>query len=296
VRESTRFGGEFLEPFGTASPSTAFGLYFVFGIGVLGQPHMVHKFFMLSDPHRIRHLPWVLGGSQVVCLLVWIGVGLAVPALVAQGALEPLLRADDAAPVFLLHYASDTVAGLFLAGVLAAIMSTADSLLNIGSAAIVRDLPRALGRPVRDELLWARCATVLVGLAAAAIGLAYDDLIALLGTLAFGTFGAALAPCLAVGLLWERVPAAAASASIATGLVASVVLELAARPGGPALLAALEVPPGVPPAAVSLALSFSVLFLVTLVRRRSEPASRDPELIAMIAGAAPRVAARPGMG
>lgn len=296
LRESALFGGEFLEPFGGASPSRAFGLFFVFGIGVLGQPHMVHKFFMLADPRRIRHLPWVLGASQVVCLLVWLGVGLAVPALVAQGALDPLTRADDAAPTFLLRYASDTVAGLFLAGVLAAIMSTADSLLNIGSAAIVRDLPRALKMPLNDELSWARAATVMVGIAAAAIGLAYGDLIALLGTLAFGTFGAALAPSLAVGMLWHRVPASAASASIATGLLASVLLELSTRPGVPAWLAALRPPPDVLPAAVSLALSFTVLFVVTGVRWRTARVPSDPELIAVIAGAEPQVAAPRAMG
>ena len=51
---------------------------------------------------------------------------------------------DDATIAFLSGAVPEVLAGLALAGVLAAVMSTADSFLNIGSAALVRDLPRAL--------------------------------------------------------------------------------------------------------------------------------------------------------
>ena len=58
---------------------------------------------------------------------------------------------------------------------------------------------------------------------------AYGDLIALVGTFAFGTFAAALAPAIAVGLNWKRVTATAATASIATGLVLNLALEFLAK-------------------------------------------------------------------
>lgn len=274
IAGSERFGRQFLEPFGATPVTTAFCFFFVFGVGVLGQPHMLHKFFMVRDPRQLRWVPFTLGFSQVLCLLIWLGVGLAVPALVAQGRLAPLERPDDAAPLFLLNFTPDAVAGLAIAGILAAVMSTADSFMNIGSAVLVRDLPRAFGRPVRDELLWGRVATVAVTLGATALAWVYGDLIALLGTFAFGTFGAALAPALAVGLNWKRVTAAAATASIATGAGLNLVLELWNRGSLPGL----EKPPfaaGVLPAAVSLAASFTVLFAVTTwgawTSRRGEP-------------------------
>ena len=109
---------------------------------------MLHKFFMLDDPRKLRWLPLALGGSQILCLLIWLGVGLAVPALVAQGKLAPLASPDDAAPRFLLAFTPEALAGLVFAGILAAIMSTADSFVNLGAAALIRDLPRALGRRV----------------------------------------------------------------------------------------------------------------------------------------------------
>ena len=55
------------------------------------------------------------------------------------------------------------------AGLFAAIMSTADGFLNIGAAAIVHDIPKALrGRSIKRELLFARIATVAIALLAAA--------------------------------------------------------------------------------------------------------------------------------
>jgi len=257
IAASDAFGPGFLEPFGTVPIFTAIGFYFVFAVGTLGQPHMLHKFYMLDDPRKLKWLPLIIGTTQTLCVLIWLGIGLAVPALVAQGRMDALARADDAAPLYLTQFAPSLLAGLVFAGVLAAIMSTADSFVNIGSAALVRDLPKALGRELTHELRWGRVAVVGIALAAAALALAHGDLIALLGTFAFGTFGAALAPALAVGLNWRRVTARAATASMVVGIVFNVALELAAR-SGLSIFA-----PGVLPTAVSMAASFTVLMVLT---------------------------------
>lgn len=279
IAGSEQFGRTFLEPFGTTPVLTALGFYFVFGIGVLGQPHMLHKFFMLRDPRRLRWLPLTLGGSQILCLLIWFGVGITVPALIAQGKMAPLTSPDDAAPLFLLGFTPDLVTGLAMAGILAAIMSTADSFMNIGAAVLVRDLPRAFGRQVKDELLWGRIATVGVTLAATLLAFLYDDLIALLGTFSFGTLGAALAPALAVGLHWKRVTAPVATASIATGTVVNLVLEFLARQALFPELPKPPLPPGALPTAVSLAASFAVLLLGALL---VQPREVDEDVAAVL--------------
>jgi Na+/proline symporter len=263
IASSPEFGAGFLEPFGTVPVLTALGFFFVFGIGTLGQPHMLHKFLMLDDPRKLKWMPLVIGVAQAACILIWLGIGLAVPALVVQGRLEPLANPDGATPAFLLNFAPQVLAGLAFAGILSAIMSTADSFVNIGSAAIVRDIPRALGFRVRSQLAWGRFATLGIMAAAGVLALVYGDLIALLGTFAFGTFGAALAPALAVGLNWRRVTAAAASASIATGMTLNLGLEFLSRQE---MFPALPRPPlaaGALPTAVSLTASFTVLILVT---------------------------------
>jgi Na+/proline symporter len=281
IAESPRFGRQFLEPLGDTPALTALGFFFVFGIGVLGQPHMLNKLYMIRDPRRLKWLPLVLGSSQTLCLLIWLGLGLAVPALVAQGRLAPLANPDDAAPAFLLGFAPEPLAGFAVAAILAAIMSTADSFMNLGAAVFVRDLPRAFGWRIKNELLWGRLATVAVTLAAAVLALTYDDLIALLGTFAFGTFGAALAPALAVGLNWKRVTAAAATASIVTGTALNLSLELLARQTWFPALPKPPLPRGALPTAVSLAASFMVLLAVTALQGRREPVLDDDVLAVM---------------
>jgi Na+/proline symporter len=277
IAGSEAFGPDFLDPFGGAPVLTAVGFFFVFSVGTLGQPHMLHKFYMLDDPLKLKWMPAILGGSQLLCSLIWIGVGLAVPALVASGRLPPLDNPDAASPTFLLGFVPPLLAGIVFAGILAAIMSTADSFVNIASAALVRDLPRALGRPLARELFLGRIATPGIALAAGVFAWLYGDLIALLGTFAFGTFGAALGPALVVGLNWEGVTARAASASIATGLVANLGLEFLARQAFfPDLPRLGWLAPGVVPSAVSLAASFTVLLAVSFWdRHRGDPALPD---------------------
>lgn len=272
IAASQHFGDGFLDPLGGVPTVTALGFFFVFAVGNLGQPQMLHKFYMLDDPRKLKWMPLMVGGSQALCVLIWLGIGLAIPALVSTGQLEALGNPDDAAPTFLLSYVPPMLAGLVFAGILAAIMSTADSFVNIGSAALVRDLPKALGRSVSNELRWGRLAGLIIAAAAAALALLYRDLIALLGTFAFGTFAAALAPAMAIGLNWKRVSASAATASIATGMGLNLLLETMAKQ---TFLPWLPKPtfllPGVLPSAVSLAASFAVLLWVSWWK----PAPRD---------------------
>jgi Na+/proline symporter len=67
IADSDRFGG-FFDPLGGLPAITALGFFFVFGIGVLGQPHMLHKFYMMKDPRQLRWMPLILAGSQALCL------------------------------------------------------------------------------------------------------------------------------------------------------------------------------------------------------------------------------------
>lgn len=253
----------FLEPAGRLPVATVVGFFFVFGVGVLGQPHLLHKFFMIRDPRKVRFLPLIFGGSQILCLSVWLGIGLVVPALVAQGRLAPLAAPDEATPVFLTTFLPGALGGLLVAAILAAAMSTADSFLNIGAAALVRDLPRAFGRPLAHELRSARVAVPLIALAAMLFSRGYADLIALVGTFAYGAFAAALAPAVAVGLCWRRVTAGAAAASIVTGLVLATVLEFLAKQTWFPALPRPPLVPGALPSAVALAASFVVLLTLS---------------------------------
>ena len=114
------------------------------------------------------------------------------------------------------------------------------------------------------------------------MALGFGDLVALLGTFAFGTLGAALAPVFGLGLSWPRVTAAAASASILTGMAVSLGLEAIRRLSPTGTLVEVGLAEGTVPSAVALMASFSVLLVVSWVTGRGNSDGMAPEVLAII--------------
>jgi Na+/proline symporter len=253
----------FMSPWGRLSPLAALSFYFVFGVGALGQPHVLHKFFMLRDPRQLRWYPAIMTVAMTLSLLLFVGVGLAVKTLVVRGALPPLSRPDDATPRFLLTQASPLLAGLVFAGVAAAIMSTVNSFLSIAAACVTHDLPAAFGRTVRDPLRRGRLSTLAIAAAGVAVALTSNALVAFLGLFGWGLFASALVPVLAIGLHWPRATRSGAIASIVTGLVVTLTLESASYARW------FTFPAGVNASAVALVSSLAVFLAVSSLDRRA---------------------------
>lgn len=264
----------FLSPWGRIGPMAGLSLFLVFGAGVLGQPHVLHKFFMLKDPVRLRWYPLLMTSAMLVTLLLLFGVGLVVKAEVLAGALPPLARPDDATPVFLLRFASPILAGLLFAGVAAAIMSTVNSFLNVAAAAVVHDLPRAFGGVMRNELGTGRIATLLLGVLSALVAQLSGGLVAFLGIFGWGLFAAALVPALALGLNWSGGTAAGAIASIAMALAVTLLGESLA------FLKVYRLPDGVTVSGLALVLSLlSYIVVSRLTRVGADPIDPDIQLV-----------------
>jgi Na+/proline symporter len=264
----------FLEPWGRLTPLAALSFFFVFGMGALGQPHVVHKFYMLKDPLRLKWYPAIMTAAMMVTLLLYFGVGLAVKAEVVSGGLAPLARPDDATPAFLLGYTPALLGGLVFAGVAAAIMSTVNSFLNIGAAVITHDLPVALARKLPDELVWGRISTIAISLVAGAVAQLSGTLVAFLGIFGWGLFASTLVPALAIGLNWPGATRSGAIASIATGLVTTLGFESAAY------FRVFTFPAGVTVSGLSLVLSLLVFFGVSwLTRREAGDIDADVKLV-----------------
>jgi Na+/proline symporter len=213
-------------------------------------------------------------GALMLTLLLFVGVGVAIKARVAAGDLAPLTSADEATPTFLLQYTPVVLAALVFSGVAAAIMSTVNSFLNLAAAAITRDLSSGTVSD-RDQLRRGRWATVVVALLAVWLALEGGRLIALLGVVGWGLFAATLVPSLAFGLAWKGATRAGAIASMLTGLLVTVVLEVMVWRDRAAL------PAGVSAAGIALLLAMLVFLGVSWLTRAQ--ASRDLDAdVAMI--------------
>jgi Na+/proline symporter len=261
---------ESISPWGTLGMLGCISWLFLFAFGGAGQPHVITKSMMVKNVRDAKYIVPISGGAYVLAALLWIGIGLAMRALVIQGVHEPLTSADDAAPQFLLHYTPPLLAGIVFAGLFAAIMSTADSFLSIGAAAWVHDIPRALlGRSLKRELLWARVATLVLVIVSALFALYTSDLVALLGAFGWGTFAAALMPTVAIGFNWKRATALAANVAMASGLLLNVSIKLLD----------IRIPYGISVGAISLLLSLVLFFGISLF---SKPPELDADIQAVM--------------
>jgi Na+/proline symporter len=223
--------GEAMMPFGAAGIMASLGWFFVFGLGLAGQPHLITKMMMnrnLSDNRMI--LPLSLFG-YVMAALLWISIGVVMRAAVIEGVVPPLTLPDDAASVFLSVFANPVLAGIVFAGLFAAIMSTSDAFLNVGTAALIHDIPKAIrGHGVRNELFWARVVTVLLAVVAASFALYshFRDatLVAILGAFGWATFAASIFPVVAIGLNWKGATVPGAVAAIVSALLINFVVQI----------------------------------------------------------------------
>jgi Na+/proline symporter len=261
----------FLSPWGTLTPLGALSLFFVFGMGSLGQPHVIHKFYMLRDPRRLKWFPLLMTLALLLTTLLFFGVGVSVKSLSVEGRMI-LASPDQATPYFLLHFTPVLLAAIVFSGVAAAIMSTVNSFMNIGAAALTHDLPVALGRRVGNELFWGRIATIGISILAALLAQISGTLVAFLGIFGFGLFASTLVPALAIGLNWEGATRQGAIASISVGIVSTLLLETLGY------FEVFTMPVGVTVSGLSLVISFLVFLTISRLTRRGAAEQMDADV------------------
>jgi sodium/proline symporter len=195
------------------------------GLGYFGQPHIIVRFMALRSPGeatvaRRISLGWMIltAGGAVATALIGI----------AYFAGDPERPLDDPETVFLLLSQilfHPFVAGLVLAAVLAAIMSTMSSQLVVCSSALVEDLYNIAGRRSTEkvELVLGRVGVLVVAVVAVLLALDDDSAILDLVAFAWAGFGAAFGPIVLLSLYWRRLTATGALAGLVTGALTVAV-------------------------------------------------------------------------
>jgi sodium/proline symporter len=172
----------------------------------------------IREAGQIRRARWIAMAWAATTLAGALAVGLLGMAVYASR-----LPLADSERVFialvdtLLH---PVPAGICLAAILAAIMSTADSQLLVSSSALAQDLYRPFVRPRagQRELVWiGRAAVVMIAAGAYALALDPRNEVLELVAYAWAGFGAAFGPTLLLSLLWKRMRRRGALAGILVG-------------------------------------------------------------------------------
>ena len=236
---------------------------FLFSLGAAGQPHFINKFLMIKNQKELKWGAFTAGLAYAFTTLLVVGIGLTARSLDIQGMFPAITSPDDSLTAFVTHFTPPVLAGLVLSGLLAAIMSTGSAFVTLGAASLIRDIPRAFNKTVKNELLLNRIAVIGLLTLSLLFSFYMDTLVALLGIFGWGTFASTVFPPIVLGLIWKKATKQGAIASIIIGLLLNFSLEISSKYGFTFL------PEGVIVGAFAFAVSIIVFISVSLLTQQS---------------------------
>jgi len=212
--------GEFgLGPAGIAS---AIG-FVAIGLAFLGSPQLLMRFMAARDQKQI-----VDGGKWAVLCIIGFDIGAVFAGMAGRTLFPGLvgLETETILPKMSTALFPAFFTGVFLVVVLAAIMSTVDSLLILASSVVVRDVvQKALGSSWSERRLstLGKAVTVVIGVAGLAVALREVRMIFYFVLFAWSGIASAFTPVILCSLFWKRTTKAGAVAGMIGGFVVTVV-------------------------------------------------------------------------
>ena len=196
------------------------------GLGYLGQPHLLIRYMAIRSVKEVKiarriAVIWTLPGITGSLL-----IGLAALTIFGPGTLDDV---EKAMPLLATELLPAVIAGLFISGAVAAMMSTADSQMLVSTSAITEDfVHQFLGRKLTEKDLVSLSRITIIGLGVFAYGLAlYSQLegknIFSVVSYAWSGLGSAFGPALVLTLWWKNTTRKGVIAGLLTGFLTTVV-------------------------------------------------------------------------
>lgn len=182
------------------------------GLGYFGMPHILLRFMAIEDEKKLSLSRRVATIWVVISMGVAIFIGVVGNAMTKAGALEQL-EDSETIIVRIANLISNhgvlaaLLAGVILAGILAATMSTADSQLLAASSSVSQNLAVEflhLKISEKKSVVVARGTMVVVSLIAAFLARDPDSSVFRVVSFAWAGFGAAFGPVVLFALFWKR--------------------------------------------------------------------------------------------
>ena len=201
------------------------------GLGYFGMPHIIVRFMSIEKPSMVKKSAivacvWVVLSLGAVCLIAYFGRMLVADELLPAGQQKTIfiVLARKLYPAFL--------AGVLLAAIMAASMSTADSQLLVASSSFTSDIYKPVFRKNASdkEILWMGRLVVLVVSAIAYViasskGEGAQAIMNMVEN-AWGGFGSAFGPVVILSLFWRRLSYKGAVAGVVAGALTDVLWYL----------------------------------------------------------------------
>ncbi len=186
-----------------------------------GQPQLSMRFMAIKNPKQAKQarnigIAWTIIAYIGALMIGWIGIAMFGP--------KGLKDQEMVMPEVLTTLFHPIIAGILITGVLAAIISTANSLLILSATELSENLIKPLRGSSKNALLQSRVVTAV--LSAIALFLAYfirDDLIYTIVGYVWAGIGGTFSIVIMFSLFWKRFHGKAALLTIAIGLIFTIV-------------------------------------------------------------------------
>ena len=210
------------------------------GLGYFGMPHILVRFMATEEEKKLKLSRRVATSWVVISMAVAIIIGLVGNAMTSAGVLENLADSETiivriASLISQFGPLPALLAGVILAGILAATMSTADSQLLAASSSVSQDLGNDfLKRDFSGKrgMIVARAVMVGISLIAAFLARDPDSSVFRVVSFAWAGFGAAFGPVMLMALFWKRSNKWGALAGMVVGGVMVFVWKFLIAPLG----------------------------------------------------------------
>ncbi len=237
--------------------------------GYMGQPHLLTRFMSIKDPARIRTgrsiaLAWAVPAFAGAILIGLTGLAMHIRVVPeVSDAASQITDKEYIMPFLANNLLPAWLAGIFISGAIAAMMSTADSQLLVISSSVIEDLYHQSFRKELSPgklLFLSRLVTIGVGLVALVLAVTSKKFIFGMVAYAWSGLGASFGPALLLLLYWKKVHWKGVLAGMITGSLVTIfwseitVLEQAVTSRFTSFVAA-----------------FLVIVLVSLLANRKNP-------------------------
>ncbi|ELF6470716.1 sodium/proline symporter PutP [Vibrio vulnificus] len=196
------------------------------GLGYFGQPHILARFKASRTNRELGTARRIAVGWTALSMAGAILVGL-VGLVWVNG--HPGTELADGEKIFMLLVNTvfhPVIAGILLAAILAAVMSTADSQLLVSSSALAEDFYKQVIKPdasSQEIVMVGRIGVVVISIIALILAMTPDSSVLGLVSYAWAGFGAAFGPAVVLSLYWKGMNRNGALAGILIGGLTIVV-------------------------------------------------------------------------
>ncbi|MBW7998125.1 MAG: sodium/proline symporter [Candidatus Glassbacteria bacterium] len=191
------------------------------GLAFMGSPQLFVRFIAARNEDELRVGKWV-----AVAFILVVDTGAVLAGMAGRVLFDGLADQEFVMPMLAVELFPAWITGIFIAIVLAAIISTADSLMILLSSAVIRDLYQKVinpDAPQRRLVIWGKVMTVIVGVVAFFFSLSESRLIFWFVLFAWSGIGCAYCPVVIMSLFSKRVNLAGAVAGMVSGFLITVV-------------------------------------------------------------------------